>query len=133
MIRWSSCSRSTGGFIGSKADTGSSSRSAGLNRRRSARTVCATRLRFMTRRATDSFGFDNAHAADSRRRSFKTKPAAADHWHRTPEDAGRPYRFKDADTLIADFFSEVRRVLTEQGATETVVRVEEKRKPHDGA
>lgn len=78
-------------------------------------------------------GFDNAHAADSRRRSFKTKPAAADHWHRTPEDAGRPYRFKDADTLIADFFSEVRRVLTEQGATETVVRVEEKRKPHDGA
>jgi hypothetical protein len=58
---------------------------------------------------------------------------AADHWHRTPEDAGRPYSFKDADTLLADFFSEVRRVLGEQGATDAVVRVEEKRKRHDEA
>ena len=56
-------------------------------------------------------GFDNAH----------------DHWHRTESDPGRPYTFEDADTLLQDFFREVRRVLAERGIPETVVRVEERK------
>ena len=38
-----------------------------------------------------------------------------DHWHRTGADEGRPYEFKDAETLISDFFDEVERVLKERG------------------
>lgn len=73
-------------------------------------------------------GFDNAHgvpAAGSRR---KRRPAAHDHWHRTEEDPGRPYAFKDAETLIDDFFDEVERVLGERGIGTTVIRVEESRR-----
>lgn len=71
-------------------------------------------------------GFDNAHGVGNIAR-FKAKPEAADHWHRTPEDEGRLYAFTDADTLLADFFREVRRGLGEQGLSDTVVRVEERR------
>ena len=39
-------------------------------------------------------------------------PSAADHWHWTGDDVGRPYRFTDAATLIDDFFNAVERVLT---------------------
>jgi len=53
---------------------------------------------------------------------------ASDHWHRTENDPGRPYEFKYADTLLQDFFREVRRVLTERGISAAVVRVEEERK-----
>jgi hypothetical protein len=35
--------------------------------------------------------------------------------HRTEDDPGRPYRFKDAETLIDDFFDEVERVLRDRG------------------
>jgi hypothetical protein len=35
--------------------------------------------------------------------------------------------------VATDFFSEVRRAFGEQGATDAVVRVEEKRKRHDEA
>jgi hypothetical protein len=38
-----------------------------------------------------------------------------DHWHRTETDEGRPYMFKDAETLMDDFFDEVERVLAEHG------------------
>jgi len=55
-------------------------------------------------------------------------PASNDHWHRTEGDTGRPYHFVDADTLLQDFFREVRRVLKDRGISETVVVVEEKRK-----
>ena len=44
-----------------------------------------------------------------------------DHWHRTEEDEGRPYHFTDAETLLADFFAEVRRVLDERGVSEVVI------------
>ena len=74
---------------------------------------------------TRLIGFDNAHIVPPRGSRFKPSPAASDHWHRTEDDAGRPYAFKDADTLLQDFFREVRRVLAERGISVAVVRVEE--------
>ncbi|MGD0024427.1 MAG: DUF6516 family protein [Xanthobacteraceae bacterium] len=73
-------------------------------------------------------GFDNAHGVVAPGSRFKRRARASDHWHRTEEDPGRPYEFKDADTLLQDFFREVRRVLAERGISEAVVRVEEQRK-----
>ncbi len=73
-------------------------------------------------------GFDNAHGVAAAGSRFKRRPSANDHWHRTEDDAGRPYVFTDADTLLQDFFREVRRILTDRGIPESVVRVEEKRK-----
>ena len=70
-------------------------------------------------------GFDNAHSVPEPGSRFKAGPEAADHWHGTRNDEGRPYAFKDADTLLADFFSEVRRVLAEEGLSDRVVRIEE--------
>ena len=72
-------------------------------------------------------GFDNAHGVRARGSRFRRAPTADDHWHRTERDAGRPYRFVDADTLVQDFFREVRRILKDRGIPETVVAVEEKR------
>lgn len=60
-------------------------------------------------------GFDNAHSVPEKGARFKKRPKAMDHWHRTEIDEGRPYAFKDAETLIDDFFDEVERVLTAQG------------------
>ena len=56
---------------------------------------------------------------------ISSKPRASDHWHRTETDPGRPYRFKNAETLIDDFFDAVERVLAERGIGTTVVEVEE--------
>jgi Family of unknown function (DUF6516) len=72
-------------------------------------------------------GFDNAHGAAGRS-GFMARSAATDHWHRTEHDPGRPYAFKDAETLIEDFFNEVERVLGERGIGTTVVGVEEARR-----
>lgn len=52
----------------------------------------------------------------------------SDHWHRTETDAGRPYQFKDAETLLDEFFEEVERVLHEHGVDTMVVEVEEIRR-----
>ena len=73
-------------------------------------------------------GFDNAHGVAAVGSRFKQRPQASDHWHRTENDSGRPYEFKDADLLLRDFFQEVRKVLAEHGVSETIVRVEEGRK-----
>ncbi len=73
-------------------------------------------------------GFDNAHGVPARGSRFKRRSDASDHWHRTETDPGRPYAFKDADTLLQDFFREVRRILADRGIPETVVRVQDKRK-----
>lgn len=54
------------------------------------------------------------------------RETASDHWHRTENDPGRPYRFKDTETLIDDFFNEVERVLAGRGVGMTVIAVEEK-------
>ena len=70
-------------------------------------------------------GFDNAHRVDPPGSRFKRRAAASDHWHRTENDPGRPYKFKDADTLLQDFFAEVRRVLAERDISEAVIKVEE--------
>ena len=56
-------------------------------------------------------GFDNAHAVRARGNRFLARPVAADHWHRTHDDKGRPYRFESAEKLVADFFGEVERRL----------------------
>jgi hypothetical protein len=70
-------------------------------------------------------GFDNAHGVALAGSKFKRRPATVDHWHRTEDDPGRPYAFKDAATLIDDFFDEVERVLRESGIGMDVVEVEE--------
>ena len=73
-------------------------------------------------------GFDNAHGVPAKGSRFKPKPPASDHWHRTENDAGRPYEFTDAETLIDEFFNEVERVLGQRGIGATVVEVEETRR-----
>jgi hypothetical protein len=73
-------------------------------------------------------GFDNAHAAEPLGGRFKKRQTPADHWHRTEDDKGRPYEFVDADKLLQDFFTEVRRVLSERGISEEVVRMDEAKK-----
>ena len=66
-------------------------------------------------------GFDNAHAVDSLGSHYKRRPAAHDHRHRSEDDEGRPYAFKDAETLIEDFFKDVERVLKAKGVSTSVV------------
>lgn len=73
-------------------------------------------------------GFDNAHNVAPIGSRFRRRLQTSDHWHRTADDRGRPYKFKDADTLLQDFFGEVRRVLVEREISEAVLRVEEERK-----
>jgi len=60
--------------------------------------------------------FDNAHPVRHRGGRFVARPAAFDHWHRTAEDPGRPYRFSTAAQLLEDFWREVKRALDERGA-----------------
>lgn len=74
-------------------------------------------------------GFDNAHAVPAKGSRFKNQPKAVDHWHRTEADEGRPYYFKDAETLIDDFFNEVERVLTEHGISFQTVETKEGGRP----
>ena len=71
-------------------------------------------------------GFDNAHGVGGTGTRSGKRPEAHDHWHRTEDDPGRPYRFTDAETLIDDFFAEVERTLGEHGVGTTVIAVEEK-------
>jgi hypothetical protein len=73
-------------------------------------------------------GFDNAHSVPATRSRFKRPPETHDHWHQTENDPGRPYQFKDAETLIDDFFDDVERVLGERGIGATVVKVDEIRR-----
>ena len=40
-------------------------------------------------------GFDNAHGIPAVGSRFKPRPQASDHWHRTEDDPGRPYKFND--------------------------------------
>jgi hypothetical protein len=60
-------------------------------------------------------GFDNAHDVSPKGSRFKHRGETTDHWHRTEEDPGGPYHFKDTETLIDDFFNEVERVLRDRG------------------
>ena len=58
-------------------------------------------------------GFDNAHAVRSRAGPGGKTGAALDHKHRLK--TVRPYKYKDAATLLADFWSAVDAVLREKG------------------
>lgn len=73
-------------------------------------------------------GFDNAHDAPARGSRFKRRNKSTDHWHRTEKDLGRPYEFKDAETLLDDFFDEVERVLRDLGVGLRVTRTESSRR-----
>lgn len=66
-------------------------------------------------------GFDNAHAIRVTGSRSRKRPVVADHWHRTHADPGRPYRFKDAEKLIDEFFDEVERVLAQRGVPFDVI------------
>jgi Family of unknown function (DUF6516) len=77
---------------------------------------------------TRLIGFDNAHGVAVAGSRYKRLSQATDHWHRTEDDIGRPYEFKDPTTLLDDFFDEVERVLGERGVGMTVVAVEETRR-----
>ena len=70
-------------------------------------------------------GFDNAHGVRAPGGKKKRKGPAVDHWHRTERDKGRPYAFKDAETLVGDFFAEVERVLMEHGVPFDVVEADD--------
>lgn len=72
-------------------------------------------------------GFDNAHGVAAVGSRHGKRQPAADHWHRTETDPGRPYRFRDAATLIDDFFSEVERVLAEHGIPVRVIHTDDER------
>ena len=71
-------------------------------------------------------GFDNAHAVRPSGSRFKKETVGFDHWHRTATDAGRPYRFIDAERLVDDFFKDVNRVLQAHGVSSTVIGEEER-------
>ncbi len=59
-------------------------------------------------------GFDNAHPVKTRRASAARKTAANDHRHRLRTI--RPYEYRDAATLLEDFWNEVDGVLRERGS-----------------
>ena len=72
-------------------------------------------------------GFDNAHGVEPAGSRFRARQVAADHWHRAGADPGRAYAFRDAETLIEDFFVEVERVLRDRGIPLTAVGDEDER------
>ena len=58
-------------------------------------------------------GFDNAHSIRKSRGPGGRHGGPADHRHRLNE--ARPYRYKDAATLLSDFWADVDRYLKEKG------------------
>ncbi len=72
-------------------------------------------------------GFDNAHGAAPLGSGYRRAGVERDHWHRTGDDPGRPYAFTTADQLLADFFAEARRVLSEHGVGDAVAPTSERR------
>lgn len=71
-------------------------------------------------------GFDNAHAVPAPGSRYNKQSAAADHWHCTATDKGRPYQFETVDKLLADFFAEANKVLENRGIPADVKHVTEK-------
>jgi hypothetical protein len=58
-------------------------------------------------------GFDNAHAVAERRGPAGRQRFARDHRHRLRTI--RPYEYRDAATLLADFWEQVDSILEEKG------------------
>jgi Family of unknown function (DUF6516) len=77
---------------------------------------------------TRLLGFDNAHGVPAQGSKFKKRAVAHDHWHRTETDPGRPYKFKDAETLLTDFETEVDQIIAARGGSSQVVSTKEKNK-----
>ena len=59
-------------------------------------------------------GFDNAHPARDSRSPGARKRAESDHRHQ--QNTVRPYDYRDAGTLISDFWWEVDGVLKQRGS-----------------
>ena len=59
------------------------------------------------------FGIDNAHPLRSTRAPSGRASTAQDHLHR--DDTVRPYAYRDAESLLEDFWSEVDAILKERG------------------
>lgn len=59
------------------------------------------------------FGIDNAHAVRTTRGPAGRQRSEQDHLHR--RDTVRPYRYRDADTLVNDFLREVEANLRQEG------------------
>jgi hypothetical protein len=58
-------------------------------------------------------GFDNAHSIRKSRGPGGRHSGPVDHRHRM--DQARPYQYKDAATLLADYWAEVDRYLKQKG------------------
>ncbi|HVC60976.1 MAG TPA: hypothetical protein VND19_11535 [Acetobacteraceae bacterium] len=65
--------------------------------------------------------FDNAHGVRPKGSRCRKSQVEHDHWHRTEDDEGRPYRFTSVDRLLADFEAEVLHVLDARGLSRMVV------------
>ena len=87
--------------------------------------VCLTHLPCTRQTARAWSDLTTAHNVRAMGFRFKRRGKASDHWHRTEKHAGRAYAFKDAETLIDDFFDEVERVLRERGVSLQVTGEEE--------
>ncbi len=57
-------------------------------------------------------GFDNAHPVKVSS-GFKGRKFAYDHVHKTASDPGTEYTFSNPEQLIADFWDEIDKVLTD--------------------
>jgi hypothetical protein len=72
-------------------------------------------------------GFDNAHGVPALGSHFQKSSVEHDHWHRTADDEGRPYRFTTVIQLINDFEAGVGRVLAELGISPAVTGTADKK------
>ena len=124
----SSCWRSTGASIISKRATGSNSKLGAVSATRNRPHGLSYSFTLHAPDGTRLVGFDNAHDVPAKGSRFKHRGETTDHWHRTEDDPGRPYRFKDTETLIEDFFNEVERVLHDRGVGLEVTRTESSRR-----
>ena len=70
-------------------------------------------------------GFDNAHPVPHTGGRYVKAKAAADHWHRTVDDEGRPYTFVSVEQLLEDFFNEVEKICAAQDISAEVVNDKE--------
>jgi hypothetical protein len=59
------------------------------------------------------FGIDNAHPVRSRRGPSGRASTAQDHLHR--DNSVRPYAYRDAESLLEDFWREVDAILKKRG------------------
>ncbi len=59
------------------------------------------------------FGIDNAHPVPSRHGPSGRRAMARDHLHR--DDSVRPYAYRDAESLLEDFWREVDAILKKRG------------------